>query len=60
MEHSQEDFVLNGPVPVAPENFGFLVFSPRSDAVGPASYFWLILIARFKIGRTEEFCLHLN
>ena len=28
MEHSQEDFVLNGPVPVAPENFGFLVFFP--------------------------------
>ena len=25
MEHSQEDFVLNGPVPVAPENFGFLM-----------------------------------
>lgn len=23
MEHSQEDFVLNGPIPVAPENFEF-------------------------------------
>lgn len=59
MEHSQEDFVLNGPVPVAPENLFVFFFLP-SDAVGPASYFWLILVARFKIGRTKEFCLHLN